>query len=68
MSDPKPNTEDPIRTDAGMHLIAVCGKRQGGANAPSHDQIENRLRGQQLALISKRYLRDLRNQATIETR
>lgn len=59
---------DPIRTDAGMHLIAVCGKRQGGANAPTHDQIENRLRGQQLALISKRYLRDLRNQATIETR
>jgi len=59
---------DPIRTDAGMHLIAVCGKRQGGANAPNHDQIENRLRGQQLALISKRYLRDLRNQATIEQR
>lgn len=59
---------DPIRTDAGLHLIAVCGKRQGGANAPTHDQIENRLRGQQLALISKRYLRDLRNQATIETR
>lgn len=59
---------DPIRTGAGMHLIAVCGKRQGGANAPTHDQIENRLRGQQLALISKRYLRDLRNQATIETR
>lgn len=59
---------DPIRTDAGMHLIAVCGKRQGGANAPSHDQIENRLRGQQLALIAKRYLRDLRNQATIEQR
>ncbi len=59
---------DPIRTDAGLHLIAVCGKRQGGANAPTHDQIENRLRGAQLALIAKRYLRDLRNQATIETR
>jgi peptidyl-prolyl cis-trans isomerase SurA len=59
---------DPIRTDAGLHLIAVCGKRQSGGNAPSHDQIENRLRGQQLALISKRYLRDLRNSATIETR
>ncbi|MBC7670584.1 MAG: peptidylprolyl isomerase [Gemmatimonadaceae bacterium] len=59
---------DPIRTDAGLHLIAVCGKRQSGAQAPTHDQIENRLRGQQLALISKRYLRDLRNQATIETR
>jgi peptidyl-prolyl cis-trans isomerase SurA len=59
---------DPIRTDAGLHLIAVCGKRQSGAQAPTHEQIENRLRGQQLALISKRYLRDLRNSATIETR
>jgi peptidyl-prolyl cis-trans isomerase SurA len=59
---------DPIRTDAGLHLIAVCGKRQSGGNAPTHDQIENRLRGQQMALISKRYLRDLRNSATIETR
>ncbi|PVM88970.1 peptidylprolyl isomerase [Caulobacter radicis] len=59
---------DPIRTDAGLHLIAVCGKRQSGGAAPSHDQIENRLKGQQLALISKRYLRDLRNSATIETR
>lgn len=59
---------DPIRTDAGLHLIAVCGKRQSGGTAPTHDQIENRLRGQQLALISKRYLRDLRNSATIETR
>lgn len=59
---------DPIRTDAGLHLIAVCGKRQSGGGAPTHDQIENRLRGQQLALIAKRYLRDLRNSATIETR
>lgn len=59
---------DPIRTDAGLHLIAVCGKRQSGGAVPNHDQIENRLKGQQLALISKRYLRDLRNSATIETR
>ncbi len=58
----------PIRTDAGLHIVAVCGKKQGGQNAPSHDQIENRLRGQQLGLISKRALRDLRNSATIETR
>ncbi|WP_369060080.1 peptidylprolyl isomerase [Caulobacter sp. 73W] len=58
----------PIRTDAGLHIVAVCGKKQGGQNAPSHDQIENCLRGQQLGLISKRTLRDLRNSATIETR
>jgi peptidyl-prolyl cis-trans isomerase SurA len=59
----------PIRTGAGLHLVAVCGKRATGANAaPSTAQIENRLRGEQLALISRRYLRDLRNSATIETR
>ena len=58
----------PIRTPAGLHLVAVCGKRQSGAQIPSPEQIENRLFGQQLAMISKRYLRDLRNSATIETR
>ena len=59
---------EPIRTAAGLHLVAVCGKRASGAGAESAAQIENRLRGQQLALISRRYLRDLRNAATIETK
>ncbi len=58
----------PIRTAAGLHLVAVCGKRHSGTESESPAQIENRLRGQQLALISRRYLRDLRNAATIETR
>ena len=58
----------PIRTDAGLHLIAVCGRRHGGADALTHEQIENRLYGQELAMIAKRQLRDLRNSATIETR
>ena len=58
----------PIRTPAGLHLVAVCGKRQSGAQIPSAEQIENRLMNQQLAMVSKRYLRDLRNSATIETR
>lgn len=59
---------EPIRTDAGLHLIAVCGKRASGSELMDHDQVENRLYGQQLAMIAKRYLRDLRNSATIETR
>ncbi len=58
----------PIRTPAGLHLVAVCGKRQSGTQIPSSQQIENRLFGQQLSMISRRYLRDLRNSATIETR
>lgn len=59
---------DPIRTDAGLHLVAVCSKRVGGAKSLTHDEIENRLYGQELAMIAKRQLRDLRNSATIEIR
>ena len=58
----------PIRTDAGVHLVALCGRRHGGADQMTRDQIENRLYGQELAMIAKRQLRDLRNSATIETR
>jgi peptidyl-prolyl cis-trans isomerase SurA len=59
---------DPIRTDAGLHLIAVCGKRQAGLTLPSREEVESRLEDEQLSLISRRYLRDLRNSATIEMR
>ncbi len=59
---------DPIRTKVGLHLVAVCGKGASGGAQLTHDDIENRLYGQQLAMISRRYMRDLRNSATIETR
>jgi peptidyl-prolyl cis-trans isomerase SurA len=59
---------DPIRTDVGLHLIAVCARRQSGVNLPSRDEVEAHLQDEQLSLIARRYLRDLRNSATIETR
>ena len=59
----------PIRTNVGLHLIAVCARRQGGgAEAPTREQIEGRLMGQQLSMISRRYMRDLRTSASIEIR
>jgi peptidyl-prolyl cis-trans isomerase SurA len=58
----------PIRTKVGLHVLAVCGKRAAGEAQLNHDQIENRLRGQQLSMIARRYMRDLRTSATIETR
>ena len=58
----------PIRTAAGLHVLAVCAKRSGGAEALSTEQIESRLFGQQLSMIARRYMRDLRTSATIETR
>jgi peptidyl-prolyl cis-trans isomerase SurA len=59
---------DPIRTDVGLHLVAVCSKRSGGANVPTKAEIENRIYSEQLATMSRRYLRDLRTSADIETR
>jgi peptidyl-prolyl cis-trans isomerase SurA len=59
---------EPIRTQAGLHILAVCGKHATGDDSMGHDQIENRLYGQQLSMIARRYMRDLRNSATIETR
>jgi peptidyl-prolyl cis-trans isomerase SurA len=60
------DVSDPIRTDAGLHLIALCGRRQAGVDMPSRDEIESRLREEEISLISKRQLRDLRNSATID--
>ncbi len=65
---PVGGVSEPIRTDAGLHLLAVCGKRHAGAESLTHDQIEDRLFGQELAMIAKRYLRDLRNSAIIDVR
>ncbi len=59
---------EPIRTQAGLHVLAVCSKRAAGAENLSAEQIENRLYGQQLSMIARRYMRDLRTSATIETR
>jgi peptidyl-prolyl cis-trans isomerase SurA len=58
----------PIRTAVGVHLAMVCGKRSSGADNVTEQQIENRLKGQQLDLISKRVMRDLRTTATIEVK
>jgi peptidyl-prolyl cis-trans isomerase SurA len=59
---------DPVRTGAGLHLIILCARHQSGMTLPSRDEIESRIQDQQLSMISKRKLRDLRNSATIETR
>jgi len=59
---------DPVRTNAGLHLIILCGRHQSGLTMPSRDEIESRIEDQQLSMISRRYLRDLRSSATIETR
>jgi peptidyl-prolyl cis-trans isomerase SurA len=58
----------PVRTSAGLHLIALCGRRPSGARTPTRDDLENRLYGEQLSMVAHRFLRDLRDSATIESR
>jgi peptidyl-prolyl cis-trans isomerase SurA len=48
--------------------IVVCAREAGGASVPQRQEIESRLREQELALLSERYLRNLRREATIITR
>jgi peptidyl-prolyl cis-trans isomerase SurA len=58
----------PIRTDVGLHLIAVCARHASGVAAVTKADITDKLRGEQLSMFARRFLRDLRNSATIETR
>lgn len=56
----------PIRTPLGLHLVGVCGRRVGGAEAPDERVVENQLFRQNLATLARRYMRDLREDALIE--
>jgi peptidyl-prolyl cis-trans isomerase SurA len=56
----------PVRTPLGLHLLAVCGRRAGGAEAPDRRQVESQLFAQNLSTLGRRYMRDLREDALIE--
>lgn len=56
----------PVRTPLGLHLLAVCGRRAGGVEAPDRRQVEGQLFAQNLATLGRRYMRDLREDALIE--
>ncbi|WP_339913804.1 peptidylprolyl isomerase [uncultured Brevundimonas sp.] len=60
------SVSSPVRTPLGVHLVAVCGRRVGGAEAPSFRAVEARLHSQNLVMLGRRYLRDLRADALIE--
>ena len=65
-SAPVGSVSTPIRTPLGLHLVGVCGRRVGGAEAPDPRTIENQLFRQNLATLGRRYMRDLREDALIE--
>ncbi len=56
----------PVRSPLGVHILALCGRRVGGAEAPTYRDIEGRLQRTNLSMLGRRYMRDLRNDALIE--
>jgi peptidyl-prolyl cis-trans isomerase SurA len=56
----------PLRNAQNMNVLYVCDRALAGDNALSRDQVENNLVNQRLAMLGKRYLRELRSAATIE--
>jgi peptidyl-prolyl cis-trans isomerase SurA len=61
----------PFMSPAGIELIIRCDKPVQKTlvfEMPTRDEVEQQLYGQQVAVLARRYLRDLRRDADIETR
>lgn len=61
----------PFESSAGVELIVRCDKAPPKVvtyGVPSRDEVANQLYQEQMAVLARRYLRDLRRNADIETR
>ncbi len=58
----------PVRSANGFHLLIVCDKEEELVELPSRNDIHNRLFNQQIGMMQRRYLRDLRRDAVVEIR
>jgi peptidyl-prolyl cis-trans isomerase SurA len=54
-----------FRSATGVHVLVLCERETTGADIPTLDQLEDRLYEQELSLIARRYLRDIRREAAI---
>lgn len=59
---------DPVRTKNGYLVFFVCGREAIGETAIPREEVESQLFNQQLSMMARRYLRDLRRDATVEMR
>ncbi|MGP1276543.1 MAG: peptidylprolyl isomerase [Caulobacterales bacterium] len=55
-----------LETAAGLQVFILCDRSIGGPGMPGANEIENQIVNQQLSLLARRWLRDLRNDATVE--
>lgn len=57
----------PLRTPEGVKILMIC-VRDGGDGMPSRDSVMNNLIQQRMDLLARRYIRELRQTATIDIR
>ncbi|MCH8521855.1 peptidylprolyl isomerase [Glycocaulis sp.] len=55
-----------LETGAGLQVFVLCDRRIGGPGMPGPSDVENQIVNQQLSMLARRWLRDLRNDATVE--
>ena len=65
---PVGSVSEPLRSEQGLHLVAMCGRRTASDAIPTREEVERELASQQLNMLARRYIRDLRTAATIESR
>jgi peptidyl-prolyl cis-trans isomerase SurA len=58
----------PLEGPNGIHLLMVCDRRQPQSPAAEREQIAERLEGERVDRLARRYLRDLRKAAFVEVR
>ncbi len=56
----------PMRNDQNLNVLYVCDRQLAGDDAVTRDQVQTSLVNDRLAMLGKRYLRELRSGATIE--
>lgn len=59
---------EPLRSERGIEMVMLCGHIADEGGLPSRDAIDNNLYSQQISMMSRRHLRDLRRDAVIVVR
>ncbi len=58
----------PVRSEVAVHVFMACDRQDPVPNLPDRNDVANSLWDQRLDILSRRYLRDLRQNAIIDLR
>ena len=58
----------PVRTDTGIHVFIVCTRIEPEPDIPTRDEIGQSIFAQQVEMLARRLIRDLRRDALIDVR